>query len=160
MNPGHWSWLELGGSVLVVAGMCLVALWLGRRFPYLLVGWCWFWGTLIPVIGLTKGWGSFMADRFTYLPSIGVLILTVWGACELIQGKAEDRGRRAEDGGQRAEDSDTHHAPRTRVQSQIANRKSQILLWAAGSATIILCLALARQQISYWKDSEALFRHG
>jgi hypothetical protein len=38
---------------------------------------------LIPVIGLTKGWGAFMADRFTYVPSIGLLILTVWGVCEL-----------------------------------------------------------------------------
>src|SRR5208283_3190908 len=83
MNPGHWSWLEVGGSVLVLVGVCLVVLWLGRRCPYLLVGWCWFWGTLIPVIGLTKGWDPFMADRFTYVPSIGVLILTVWGVWEL-----------------------------------------------------------------------------
>ena len=83
VNPGHWSWLEVGGSVLVVVGMCLAVFWLGRRWPYLLVGWCWFLGTLIPVIGLTQGWGAFMADRFTYVPSIGVLILTVWGACEL-----------------------------------------------------------------------------
>jgi protein O-mannosyl-transferase len=85
VNPGHWSWLEVGGSVLVVAGVCLAALWLGQRWPCLLVGWCWFWGTLIPVIGLTKGWGAFMADRFTYVPSIGALILTVWGACELMR---------------------------------------------------------------------------
>ena len=86
VNPGHWSWLEVGGSVLVVVGVCLVVLWLGRRRPYLLVGWCWFLGTLIPVIGLTKGWGSFMADRFTYVPSIGVLILAVWGVCGLTRG--------------------------------------------------------------------------
>ena len=86
VRPGHWSWLEVGGSVLVVVGVCLVVLWLGRRRPYMLVGWCWFLGTLIPVIGLTKGWGSFMADRFTYVPSIGVLMFTVWGVCELTRG--------------------------------------------------------------------------
>ena len=85
-NPGHWSWLEFGGAVLVVVGVWLAVLWLGRRRPCLLVGWCWFWGTLIPVIGLTKGWGSFMADRFTYLPSIGLLMLTVWGVGELTRG--------------------------------------------------------------------------
>ena len=79
MNPGHWSWLEVGGSVLVVVGVCLAVLWLGRRRPCLLVGWCWFLGTLIPVIGLTQGWGTFMADRFTYVPSIGVLILVDLG---------------------------------------------------------------------------------
>ncbi len=83
VNPGHWSWLEVGGSVVVLVGVGLAVLWFGRRRPYLLVGWCWFLGTLIPVIGLTKGWVSFMADRFTYLPSVGVLMITVWGACEL-----------------------------------------------------------------------------
>ncbi len=85
-RPDHWSWLEVGGPALVVAGVCLVALWLGRRRPYILVGWCWFLGTLIPVIGLTQGWGSFMADRFTYVPSVGVLMLTVWGVWELTRG--------------------------------------------------------------------------
>jgi protein O-mannosyl-transferase len=83
VNPGHWSWLELGGSAMVLVGVCLAVLWLGRRRPYLLVGWCWFLGTMIPMIGLTKGWLTFAADRFTYVPSIGVLLLTVWGVCEL-----------------------------------------------------------------------------
>jgi Flp pilus assembly protein TadD len=125
VNPGHWSWLVVGGSVLVVAGVCLGVLWLGRRQPVLLVGWCWFLGTMIPVIGLTQGWGSFMADRFTYVPSIGVLILTVWGVCELIRGRPD----------------------------RLA------VLSVAGGAAIVLCLALTRQQIGYWRDSEALFRH-
>ena len=86
VDPGHWSWLEAGGSVLVLLGVCAAVLWLGRQRPYLLVGWCWFWGTLIPVIGFTKGWGSFMADRFTYIPSIGAAILTVWGVWGLARG--------------------------------------------------------------------------
>ena len=125
VNPGHWPWLELGGSVLVVVGAFTVALWLGRRQPYLLVGWCWFWGTLIPVIGLTRGWGSFMGDRFTYLPSIGVLVLTVWGVGELTRGW----------------------------------RYRALGLSLTGGAAILCCLTLTRQQIGYWKDSEALFRH-
>ena len=86
VNPDHWSWLEVGGSVVVVVSLCLLALWCGRRWPCLLVGWGWFWGTLIPVIGLTKGWGVFMGDRFTYLPSIGLLLLVVWGVCEATRG--------------------------------------------------------------------------
>jgi len=156
VNPGHWSWLEVGGSVLVVVGVCLAAFWLGRRRPCLLVGWCWFFGTLIPVIGLTKGWGSFMADRFTYLPSIGLLILTVWGAYELIQGKAaggverEEREERQERGSVgHALARSTLHAPRSTL----------ILLWVAGGAAILCCLALTRQQLGHWQDSEALFRH-
>ncbi len=85
-QPDHWSWLAVGGSFLVVVGVSLVVLWFGRRRHCLLVGWCWFMGTLIPVIGLTKGWGTFMADRFTYLSSVGVLLLVIWGAYELTRG--------------------------------------------------------------------------
>jgi tetratricopeptide (TPR) repeat protein len=125
VNPGHWSWLEVGGSVLVLAGVGLVVLWLRRRRPYLLVGWCWFLGTMIPVIGLTRGWGSFMSDRFTYVPSIGVLMLTVWGAGELTR-----RWR--------------YHV---------------LALSVAGGAAIMCCLALTRQQLGHWKNSETLFRH-
>ncbi len=125
MNPGHWSWLEVGGSVLMVVGVCLVVLWLGRRRPYLLVGWCWFLGTLMPVIGLTKGWGSFMADRFTYVSSVGMLLLVIWGVYELTRGW----------------------------------RCQVMALSVAGGVAIVLCLALTRQQLGYWKDSETLFQH-
>ncbi len=83
VQPDHWSWLAVWGAVLVVVGVCLVVLWLGQRQSWLLVGWCWFMGTLVPVIGLTKGWGSFMADRFTYLSSVGVLLVVIWGVYEL-----------------------------------------------------------------------------
>ena len=153
MNPGHWSWLELGGSMLLVVGAFIAVLWLGRRRPYLLVGWCWFWGALIPVIGLTRGWGSFMADRFTYLPSIGLLLLPVWGTYELIQGKAaggverEEREERGSVGHALARS--TLHAPRSTL----------ILLSVVGGAAIGLCAVLTRQQMGYWKDSETLFRH-
>jgi tetratricopeptide (TPR) repeat protein len=137
-----------------------VVVWVWRRrFPYLLMGWLWFLGMLVPVIGLVQMSPAAMADRYTYLPSLGVLVLAVWGACELVQGKAEGRRQKAEDRGQTAEDSDTQHAPRNRVQSQIANRKSQILLWVAGSLAIVGCLVLTRQQLGYWQDGETLFRH-
>src|SRR5208283_3151895 len=82
-KPDHWPGLEAGGALLVVVGLGVLVLWLGRRWPYVLVGWCWFTGTLIPVIGLTKGWGCFMADRFTYVPCLGLLLAVVWGANEL-----------------------------------------------------------------------------
>jgi len=49
----------------------------------LLVGCLWFLGTLVPVIGLVQSGDKAMADRFTYFPSLGLLILTVRGAYEL-----------------------------------------------------------------------------
>ena len=58
----------------------------GGGIPYLLMGWLWFVGMLVPVIGLVQAGGQAMADRYTYLPSLGVLILAIWGACELTRG--------------------------------------------------------------------------
>ena len=53
------------------------------RYPFMLVGWLWFCGTLVPVIGLVQAGEVAMADRFTYVPSLGVLIIVIWGGYEL-----------------------------------------------------------------------------
>ncbi len=72
----------------IVAGAVLMAitaavLWLGRRRPYLIVGWFWYLGTLVPVIGLVHVGIQSMADRYTYIPSIGISLMVVWGVCEV-----------------------------------------------------------------------------
>ena len=72
------------------------AVWQRRQRPYLLAGWLWFVGTLVPVIGLVQVGGQAMADRYTYLPAIGLLIALVWGAAELVAGR---RGLRWASGG-------------------------------------------------------------
>ena len=82
-HPGHWPLgkvLLAGGLILGISVLLLVQ---RRRYPFLLMGWLWFVGTLVPVIGLVQVGGQAMADRYTYLPSLGVLILAVWGAYEL-----------------------------------------------------------------------------
>jgi hypothetical protein len=56
-----------------------VFVWQRRRQPYLLVGWLWFLGTLVPVIGLVQVGEQSMADRYTYIPQIGLLLCLVWG---------------------------------------------------------------------------------
>ena len=56
---------------------------LSWRYPYLLVGWLWFAGTLVPVIGLVQIGMQAMADRYTYIPSLGVFVLLAWGAHDL-----------------------------------------------------------------------------
>ena len=82
-RPEQWPMVEVllaGGLLLGVSGL----LWVRRRrFPSLLMGWLWFLGTLVPVIGLVQSSDQAMADRFTYIPSLGLLILAVWGTCEL-----------------------------------------------------------------------------
>ena len=59
------------------------AVWLIRKRPYLFVGWFWYLGTLVPVIGLVQVGGQSMADRYTYIPLIGVFIAATWGVGDL-----------------------------------------------------------------------------
>ena len=75
-------------ALVLPAGLLLVAISVlffveRRRYPFLLMGWLWFCGTLVPVIGLVQVGGQAMADRYAYLPSLGVLIVAIWGANEL-----------------------------------------------------------------------------
>ena len=69
--------------LLILALITAAVIYLARRRRYLLVGWLWYLGTLIPVIGLVQVGVQAMADRYTYLPSIGIFIMAAWGAAEL-----------------------------------------------------------------------------
>ena len=170
-RPGQWPM----GKVLLAAGLILglsVLVWVRRRRqPYALMGWLWFLGTLVPVIGLVQAGGQAMADRYTYLPSLGVLVLAVWGACELMQGKSEGQGKaeirnpRAE-GNPKPEIRNPKGGPAGLI-SGFGFRVSDFLRvsgfglrisYVAGGAAIVLCMALTHQQLGHWKDSEALFR--
>ena len=55
-----------------------VALWAGKKRPYLLVGWLWFLGVLVPVIGLVQVGSQARADRFCYVPEIGIFLAVTW----------------------------------------------------------------------------------
>ena len=117
-------------ATVVLAGLLLLGLsfllFQGRqKQPYLLVGWLWFVGTLVPVIGLIQVGEQAMADRYIYLPSIGLFIMVVWGIPEW-----------------------TKHW-----------RYQTVTLAVVAVAVALGCVALTRRQLSYWKDSETLFRH-
>jgi tetratricopeptide (TPR) repeat protein len=124
-HPGYWPREKVLLAGVFLCGISALLFMARRRHPALLMGWLWFVGTLAPVIQLVQSGAQAMADRFTYVPSIGVGIIAVWGAYEL--------------------------AGRWRC------RKAALAV--PGSAAIILCLALTRQQLGYWKDGETLFRH-
>jgi tetratricopeptide (TPR) repeat protein len=82
-HPGYWPTTIFVGAVVIVFGLSWLAFSLRQRAPYATVGWFWFVGTLIPVIGLVQvGWQS-LADRYTYIPSIGFFIVVVWGTAAL-----------------------------------------------------------------------------
>jgi tetratricopeptide (TPR) repeat protein len=66
-------------SFFILIGITIVVLYAMKKFPFLFVGWFWYLGTLVPVIGLVQVGKQAMADRYTYLPSIGITIMLVWG---------------------------------------------------------------------------------
>jgi len=113
----------------VAAGAVLLAitalvLWNLRRRPYLAVGWFWYLGTLVPVMGIIQVGAQARADRYTYLPMIGVSIMVVWGAAEF------------------------------------AARSSQFKTAVGVAAGVLLTTwtLFTVNQVSYWKDSETLFK--
>jgi tetratricopeptide (TPR) repeat protein len=82
---------QITGALLLLAGITAGAwLWRSER-PYLIVGWLWFLGTLVPAIGLVQVGRQGMADRYTYLPQIGILIAVVWWAGDFLRKHAWGR---------------------------------------------------------------------
>lgn len=82
-HPGYWSPVKalLAGGLL--AGLSVFFWAQRRRYPFLLMGWLWFCGTLAPVIGLVQIGVAAMADRYAYIPSVGIFIIIIWGSYEL-----------------------------------------------------------------------------
>jgi tetratricopeptide (TPR) repeat protein len=72
------AWKVAVAAALVI-GVSALTLLLARSSPYLFVGWLWYLGTLVPVIGLVQVGSQAMADRYTYIPSIGLFLMIAWG---------------------------------------------------------------------------------
>jgi Tfp pilus assembly protein PilF len=73
------SRLEVGMAAAALAAISWLAWRVRRQCPYCLVGWLWFLGTLVPVIGLVQVGGAAMADRYTYFPGIGIFLAAALG---------------------------------------------------------------------------------
>ncbi len=116
--------LSLAVLVAVTAG----ALRVWRPVPAVAVGWLWFLGMLVPVIGIVQVGSQAMADRYTYLPLVGLALAVAWGLPEAI----------ARFGGERP-----------------AARRA--LLAAGGAAVALLALGSAAQ-LRHWRDTESLMR--
>ena len=75
----------VAASAIFVAGVSAICIWQIRQRPYLFVGWFWFIGTLVPVIGLVQVGRQAMADRYTYIPYIGLSIAVIWLLSDLAE---------------------------------------------------------------------------
>ena len=83
-HPGYTlpMWQAAGAGLLLVF-ISIVTIRSMSRYPYLAVGWLWYLGTLVPVIGLVQVGEQAMADRYTYVPLIGLFIIAAWGLWDL-----------------------------------------------------------------------------
>ena len=121
---------------------------LGRRMRYLLVGWLWYLGMLMPVIGLLQVGGASMADRYTYLPQIGLAIAVVWTVTAAVDWLNRSRGE--EEPGAALGQASFEREPKT------AARFHGILALVCAAALAALAIA-AWRQTAYWRNSETLW---
>lgn len=82
-HPGLWPVWVIASSVLFLGTISYWSICRLRKYPYFATGWFWYLGTLVPVIGLVQVGSHAMADRYTYIPLIGLFIVIVWGSVDI-----------------------------------------------------------------------------
>src|SRR6476469_8334519 len=143
-------------SIAFLISVSLLAILSRKERPYIFTGWFWYVGMLVPVIGLIEAGEQARADRYTYLPQIGLYILITWGISDLVALLMTHKF------GSRSVTSDPQ--PTTRGSREASADGSQgsgyKLFCAAGAAAIIVALSCrAFVQTSYWKNSYMLWNH-
>lgn len=124
------------GTSALLTGISVAVVLLARTRPWFATGWFWFLVSLAPVCGLVQIGGTAMADRYSYLPSIGLGVMLVFGIHEAARGRGTVRS-----------------SPRSATYPYAP---------ALGLGALVLCCALAVlswRQIGFWRDSIALFEH-
>jgi tetratricopeptide (TPR) repeat protein len=157
--------LHLWQVLLAIAFLITVTLltihWRKQR-PYIFTGWFWYIGMLVPVIGLVEGGEQARADRYTYLPQIGLYVLITWSITDLMRSMMTRRSRSRHltagwPSPARSARQSSVHSTRARATNP---GKGYQALCAAIAATIIISLSWrAFVQTSYWRNSEVLWNH-
>jgi lipoprotein NlpI len=130
-HPGSLPLWQVLGAVLLLIAVTILVIRTANRFPYLTMGWLWFTGTLVPVIGIVQVGGQAMADRYTYIPLIGLFVMTAWGIPELLKKWQPTR------------------FPTPRKEALFAS-----------SALVLLSLFIVTwTQTGYWRNDIALYDH-
>ena len=112
------------GSLFLLIAISAAVLFFGKRRPYLPSGWFWYLLTLVPVIGFVQSGTQGMADRFLYVPAIGLTFGLVW-----------------------------------LVADAVSTESSRRIAGGVGVLLVAACAALSIHQLTYWRDTETLFRH-
>jgi tetratricopeptide (TPR) repeat protein len=85
-HPGTIPVWQVAGAGLLLIFVSVLVIKAAKNRPYLAVGWLWYLGTLVPVIGLVQVGSQAMADRYTYLSLVGLFIMIAWGLPSLLAG--------------------------------------------------------------------------
>ncbi|MCI0539973.1 MAG: tetratricopeptide repeat protein [Verrucomicrobiales bacterium] len=85
LHPGSWPFWLVAVEILLLLGISGTVLVLRRQYPYLLTGWLWYVGTLVPMIGLVQVGPQAAADRHGYIPLVGLFLILVWGLADVTQ---------------------------------------------------------------------------
>jgi protein O-mannosyl-transferase len=126
-NQLGWSAVCVAATLIVAISACAIV-W-SRRHPYLFVGWAWYLGTLVPMLGIIQVGGQQMADRYTYFPSIGIFIAVVWTVRSLSSPLVPAGTSRAR------------------------------MLWAAALVILAALAATTCWQVACWRDDMTLLTH-
>ncbi|REJ66563.1 MAG: tetratricopeptide repeat protein [Planctomycetota bacterium] len=135
---------QVVGATLLLAAITLAALWYVRKAPALLVGWLWYLGVMVPMSGILQAGSHSMADRFTYLPMIGIYIAIVFGLGQLARAYFSDTF--FDFAGSDAS------SPRPRATWPYV----PILL---GGLVVLVLFPITWRQVGVWRDSFSLFDH-
>src|SRR5262249_31120206 len=146
--PRHadgYSGIAVFGTTILLVILTVAAIRFRRRSPYGLVGWLWFIGMLVPVIGLWQlGWHE-RADRYIYVPHIGLFVALVWGSYDL----TTRLGNLAW----------WPEMKQISFMVRISNFGFLPIAVALFGFILLGCLVTTWKQIDHWRTSESLWRH-
>src|SRR5262249_3579945 len=123
-------------SLALLTGIT-AAVWHSRARRYLLVGWLWFLGTLVPMIGIVQVGYQAMADRYAYLPLVGIFLMVCWGAADLFDARR---------------DASLDIAGRVRT-------GTSLVVYPLSGIVLLALAVTTRHQLAYWGDNLVLWSH-
>src|SRR5262249_22214577 len=129
-----------GGGLILL--MLVAGLLMRRQRAYMLVGSLWFLGTLVPGVGIVQVGNQAWADRYTYLPLIGLFVILVWFCADWIANAA-------------------FRPQKSAVQQTQTTISGRFMVVSAGTVVVLgtLMLVGTSLQLRYWRDTRTLFQH-